>query len=196
MFTELQIKSAIRVVSLLAVIGFVVGLGLFINAKIDTAYQKGLKDKQSEWTAASLREANRQLGIEAKQAEATTTVVTKYVDRVKIVRVKADTIVKEVPLYVTQADDEHCLVPDSFGMLWNKANGSAEIPVPESAGDADAPSNRPGLVQAEAPRASDITLSDVARQHIAESEYTLTLEQQVIGLQEWIRSMQKEANTP
>ncbi len=57
-----------------------------------------------------------------QQAEITERVVTKYVDRIQVVKQKGETIIKQVPKYIYPTDDDNCSIPDSFGVLWNKAN--------------------------------------------------------------------------
>lgn len=57
-----------------------------------------------------------------KQDKVTIKVVTKYVDRVQVIREKAKTIIEKVPVYVTAENDAACVIPDSFISLWNYAN--------------------------------------------------------------------------
>ena len=128
-----------------------------------------------------------------KQQEVTTKVVTKYIDRVVTVKEKGETLVREVPIYVSEVDDAGCTIPVGFGRLWNKAN-STDLPVPESAGRADAAASWISELSAEAQK-SGLSLSDVATQHIVESQYTLELEQRLSALQEWVREQRKLAET-
>ena len=72
------------------------------------------------------REIERQqqeiLAATVKQQEATVKTVTEYVDKVKVVRQKGETIIKEVPVYITKDVDSGCIIPNSFGLLWNTSN--------------------------------------------------------------------------
>lgn len=145
---------------------------------------------------ANLGLSEQLLALKGKQAEVTTKVVTQYIDRVQTIKVKGDTIIKEVPTYVTEVDNARCPIPVSFGMLWNEANNAGnEVPVPEPASRTDAAAAWIGDLSAEA-KASGISLSDVATQHIVESQYTLDLEQRLSALQEWVREQRKLAETP
>lgn len=134
--------------------------------------------------------------LEAQQTKVTTQVVTKYVDRVKVIHQKAATIIQEVPKYVTQADNQRCTVPHGFVKLWDMSNaGSSESYVPETTGAPD--EGTPGTVNIQVEEIpSDVTLSDIARQHAAESEYTLSVEEQLRALQEWVREQEKLSLTP
>lgn len=154
-----------------------------------------LKD-QVALQKANLALSEQLLALKGKQAEVTTKVVTKYLDRVQTIKVKGETIIKEVPTYVTEVDNAHCTVPGSFGVLWNEANNAGnEVPVPESASGTDAAAAWIGDLSAEA-KASGISLSDIATQHVVESQYTLDLEQRLGALQEWVREQRKLAETP
>jgi len=57
-----------------------------------------------------------------KQQQASVKTVTEYVDKVKVVRQKGETIIKEVPVYITKDVDGGCIIPNSFGLLWNSSN--------------------------------------------------------------------------
>lgn len=62
--------------------------------------------------------------------------VIRYVDRVETIRLKGDTIIKEVPRYVTVAADAACTVPAGFVRLHDAAATGAMLdPHP---GDPDA----------------------------------------------------------
>lgn len=70
-------------------------------------------------------------------------VVTKYVDRVQVVKEHGKTIIKEVPVYVSKASDAACIVPVGFERLHDAA-GANVPPVPDPAGRSnDAPSGIP-----------------------------------------------------
>ncbi|VVD78509.1 hypothetical protein [Pandoraea fibrosis] len=62
-------------------------------------------------------------------------VITKYVDRVREIRVKGDTIIQKVPVYVTAEADAACTVPVGFVRLHDAAAGNTP---PDNPGDADA----------------------------------------------------------
>lgn len=97
-------------------------------------------------------------------------VVTQYVDRIKIVREKAQTIIREVPVYVTAANDAACPVNNGFVSLWNHAN-SGTVPGAPTGADAET---------------SGVRLSEIATQHAREAEYCRGVETQLSSLQEWV----------
>lgn len=130
-------------------------------------YEQGRVDLLAEQAAA---EAN----LEEAQEEVTERVVTVYRDRIQIVREKGDTIIKEVPVYVTDKDDAACTINSGFVRLWNDANKGE---VSESSAGADA-----------AP--SGVVLSDVATQKATEAKLCRETEQRLISLQEWVREQQ------
>ena len=57
-----------------------------------------------------------------KQQQSSVKTVTEYVDKVKVVRQKGETVIKEVPVYITKDVDSGCTIPNSFGLLWNSSN--------------------------------------------------------------------------
>lgn len=72
-------------------------------------------------------------------------VVTQYVDRERIVYKQADTIIKQVPVYITPEADDQCAVPDGFVRVHDAAARGISL---------DAASGTPN---ATAPRASTAT---------------------------------------
>ncbi|QRM24279.1 hypothetical protein [Burkholderia pseudomallei] len=104
-------------------------------------------------------------------------IVTQYVDRVRIVREKGDTIIKEVPVYVDREADRACVVPLGFVRVHDAA--AANVPV----GD-------PGSTDA---AAAGIALSAVAA--TVAGNYTTCHEnaEQLIALQARVRDIEQEA---
>lgn len=64
----------------------------------------------------------------AASSTATTQIVTKTVDRVVEVKVKGDTIVQKVPVYVTQKADAACVVPLGAVSVLNAAAANVLLP--------------------------------------------------------------------
>ena len=60
---------------------------------------KGAGHVQARWDAVVQQQTLQAIAIRERQAQATVKVVTQYVDRVRVVREKGDTIIKEVPVY-------------------------------------------------------------------------------------------------
>ena len=69
-------------------------------ALVGFGWIKGASHVQAQWDAAIQQQALQAAAVRERQAQATVKVVTEYVDRVRVVREKGDTIIKEVPVYV------------------------------------------------------------------------------------------------
>lgn len=130
-----------------------------------------------DWEAAKAKQQARVEAVKTAQAVATVEVVTKYVDRVKVVRERGVTITKEVPVYVTKEADAHCTVPAGFVSLHDAA---ARGGVPEPPGGSDA-----------AP--SGIALSAVAGTVADNYGRCHEVAAQLEGLQGWVRAQQEAA---
>ena len=119
----------------------------------------------AEKTAAGLRE-------QLKNAKGATVTVTQYVDRERVIRLKGDTIIKEVPRYVSAQADAACVIPGGFVRLHDAAAAGT---VPDSsAGDVDA-----------AP--SGVALSTVAGTVTANYTDSLANSEQLSTLQQVLR---------
>ena len=139
---------------------------------------EGAAHVQAKWDADVVKQSLTVARVETAQAQASVQVVTKYVDRVKIVRQAGETIIKEVPVYVPAQADAACLVNRGFVRLHDAA---AHGVVPESAGDSDA-----------AP--AGVALSAVAGA-VAEN-YTACRAnaEQLSALQSWILQMKESSD--
>ena len=116
------------------------------------AYSHGLGVKQKEWDLAESKRQEQVQEVKIVQGEETVKVVTEYVDRVKVVKVKGDTIIKEIPKYVTVQDDSRCgPFGPGFVELWNAANQNR---LPDPARSADARAGGPEEGKAEGQSAS------------------------------------------
>ncbi|MDN4572673.1 hypothetical protein DBB29_03000 [Pandoraea cepalis] len=98
-----------------------------------TVQQLRVNDAEARATAAESKAA--QLGADLSDARANTKVVTQYVDRLREIRVKGDTIIQKVPVYVTKEADAACTVPVGFVRLHDAAAANLQ---PGDPGDADA----------------------------------------------------------
>ena len=115
-----------RAVAIVVLLAVVAGLSWWAtdsnNAAVDRA------DK-AETTAGELR-------TQLNNAKAATVTVTQYVDRERVISLKGDTIIKEVPRYVPAQADAACVVPRGFVRLHDAA-AAGTVPDPDT-GDADA----------------------------------------------------------
>jgi hypothetical protein len=133
-----------------------IGIGLAIH-------HHGAQGVRAEWQAEKDRQTAAVATVQVKQAEAVVQVVTKYVDRVSIVREQGETIIKEVPVYVPS---DSCPMPGGFRLLHDAAT-RGEPPDP------------PGV-----PDASPVAAQDVAAT-VADNYKTCRLNaEQVIALQD------------
>lgn len=94
----------------------------------------GRAQVQGAWDKVKLEAEASVAKVQAEQAKETVKVVTEYVDRVKVVKVKGDTIIKEVPVYVTQEADSNCTINRGFVELHDAA---ANNRLPIAAGNLD-----------------------------------------------------------
>lgn len=97
---------------------------------------KGAQSVRDDWDDQIAEQMQKTASVIVKQADATVQVVTKHVDRIKVIREQGETIVKEIPVYVTREDDARCVIPPDFVRLHNDAASGA---VPRAAGDAHDP---------------------------------------------------------
>ena len=139
-------------------------------ALIGFGWVKGTGHVQARWDAAVQQQTLQATAIRERQALATVKVVTEYVDRIRIVREKGDTIVKEVPVYVPVQADAACTINRGFVRLHDAA---AEGRMPEPARDADAP-------------AAGIALSAVARAVATNYQTCHENAEQLRALQAWV----------
>ena len=65
---------------------------------------------------------------EVVAAEITPEVITKYIDRVKIVEGKTHEIIKKVPVYITKESDDKCTINNGFVSLHNSSASQTKIP--------------------------------------------------------------------
>ena len=138
------------------------------------SYHLGASRVQTKWDAEKSRVAIATAKTEVAQAQVTTRVVTQYVDRVKTVRERGQTIVNEVPIYVPS--DSACDLPAGFRLLHDAAAG--ELPVP--AGTADAASVSAQTVAA--------TVAENYATHHATAG-------QLEALQQWVREQAAVSST-
>ena len=149
-------------------------LDLLAAALIRFGWIKGAGHVQAQWDAAVQQQTLQAAVDRERQAQTTVKVVTQYVDRVRVVREKGDTIIKEIPVYVPFQADAACTINRGFVRLHDAAAASE---LPEPARDADA-------------AAAGIALSAVAGTVAANYQTCHENAEQLRALQEWIREIQ------
>jgi hypothetical protein len=83
---------------------------------------------QAEW---QLKVKQMEVEIAKKELEAehiSHEVITKYVDRVKIVEGKTHEIIKKVPVYITKESDDKCIINNGFVSVFNASANQTDVP--------------------------------------------------------------------
>jgi hypothetical protein len=142
-------------------------------ALVGFGWIKGASHVRAQWDAAIQQQALKTAAIRERQAQATVKVITQYVDRIRVVREKGDTIFKEVPVYVPVQADAACSINRGFVRLHDAAVAGE---LPEPARDADA-------------AATGIALSAVAGTVAANYQTCHENAEQLRALQAWVSEM-------
>ena len=88
-----------------------------------------MKFKDLEVKSAKLEKENARL--ESQGEKITVEYVTKYVDRIKIVKEKGNEILVKVPVYITEKSDAGCVINHGFRVLHDSAaTNTPEVPDP------------------------------------------------------------------
>jgi hypothetical protein len=90
-------------------------------ALVGFGWVRGAGYVQAQWDAAVQKQTLQAAAIRERQAQGTVKVVTQYVDRVRVVCEKGDTIIKEVPVYVPVQADAACTINRGFVRLHDAA---------------------------------------------------------------------------
>lgn len=91
-------------------------LALYAFGRFDGTRIEGAKHQ--EYIAA---QATKALRITKAQQKVVIQTEIEYRDRIKTIYVKGDVIEKKVPVYVTQADNDRCIIPSGFVRLYDAA---------------------------------------------------------------------------
>jgi hypothetical protein len=151
-----------------ALIGVVLGA-----ACVAGGYVQGSAHVTAKWNAQKAATAAAVATVQAKQADVTTQVVTKYVDRVQVVREQGKTITQQVTKYVPLSAPA---LPYGFRVLHDAA--ATGMPLPDSAIGLDGP----------AVAAADAASTVVANYTDCRAEY-----EKLKSLQDWVQSEQAAA---
>lgn len=142
-------------------------------ALVGFGWIKGASHVQVQWDAAIKQKDLQTAAARERQAQAIVKFVTQYVDRVRVIREKGDTIFKEVPVYVPIQADAACTINRGFVRLHDAA-AAGELPEPTR--DADE-------------AAAGIALSAVAGTVAANYQTCHENVEQLKALQLWIRQI-------
>lgn len=126
---------------------------------------------QSGYDARASMDAKALVHAHKQQVVIDTRVVTQWKVRTKVIRERAATIIKKVPVYVTPADNSRCVINLGFVRLWNDANRMS-VPAPATSADE---------------AASAVKLTDVATEHAREAGICHANDAQLRALQSWVK---------
>ena len=59
--------------------------------------------------------------LEQEEKNINSVVDTVYVDRIKYIEKKGETVIKHVPVYISNTDDSQCTLPESAIILYNES---------------------------------------------------------------------------
>lgn len=137
-----------------------------IGALIFSIYMIGGIANEETWQKKVLQQQAEIALLKQKEAEVTTKVITKYIDKVTVVKETNNAISK----YVTSEADSKCGLPNSFSVLHDAA---AKNELPDATGATDA-------------KTSDIKLSEATSTIIANYGICYQNAEQLKSLQEWV----------
>lgn len=135
-----------------------------------TRFEAGQADIQAEWNASVERGKKEVERLKSEASKITVKVETKYVDRIKEVKVRGETIVKQVPVYVPAGLPE---LPGSIRVFIDAASQGI-LPDPSQTSDAAA-----------------IPIEDLASSVAENYTQCLATSEQLRGLQEWVNEQHK-----
>lgn len=135
-----------------------------------TRYNAGQADVQAKWDKATERGKAEVARLKSEAGKVTVRVETKYIDRVKTIREKGETIVQKVPVYISRDLPE---LPGAWRWLHDHA---AEGSLPGASVPADA---------------APVAPQDAASTVTANYAICLANAEQLRGLQEWVREQKR-----
>lgn len=148
-------------------------LPALVVALVGFGWIKGAGHVQAQWDAAVQQQILQATVVREQQAQASAKVVTQYVDRIRVIQQKGETIIKEVPVYVPVQADAACTINRGFVRLHDAA---AAGELPEPARDADEAAAR-------------VALSAVAGTVTTNYQTCHENAEQLKALQTWVREM-------
>ena len=143
---------------------------LFID---NGGYQRG----KAELTEYIAKQATATLAAQKVVEKIVTRTEIEYRDRIRVIKEKGDTVVREVPIYVTKEDDSACELRAGFVRVHDAAAAGAGAPGGATESDRTA---------------GGVALSE-ALSVVADNYKTCRIwREQVIGWQEYYRSLQAQ----
>lgn len=149
-------------------------IGVFLIGLAAGGYFKGRSDVQIKWDLAKAETEKEIAELKAKEAEITIKTITKYVDRIKVVKEKGEEVIKYVDKYITVKEDLKYPLPNNFVELHDAA---AKNVVPDATRAADENPSR-------------VKISTATRTIAGNYNTCNEVREQLISLQDWIRQQQ------
>lgn len=171
-FVALVAATFFKVIPFIGKYALPIQLLSFVSLLISVFLCGGLANEAS-WQLKVAKTNAEIAELKAKSEKVSTKVVTKYIDRIQVVKQKGNEIVK----YINKESDAKCELPNSFVVLHDAA---AKNELPDSTRATDA-------------RASDIKLSDATTTVVQNYGTCWEIREQLKALQEWV-SEQKKLN--
>lgn len=142
-------------------------------------YNKGKRVKGEEHLVYVAEQAQRTIKVAKAQQVVVTQTQIKYVDRIKTVYAKGETIEKQVPIYVTSADAVRFAVNAGFVRLYDAA-WSGDDPGPATDSDRES---------------AGISLAQVAEVDVSNATSCRAWREVALGLREHYQRLQSATNT-
>ena len=172
-FIALLLASFVKSIPIIGKYAIPIQAISFIVLVISVFFCGGLSNEAS-WQL-KVAKANVEIAeLKVKSEQVNTKILTKYIDRIQVIKEKGDVIIKEVPKYITKESDAKCDIPNSFVMLHDAA-AKNELPDPTR-------SLNEGT--------STIKLSTTTETIIGNYGISNQNSEQLKALQEWIRAQQ------
>jgi hypothetical protein len=171
-FVALVAATFLKVIPFIGKYAIPIQLLSFVTLLISIFLCGGLANEAS-WQLKVAKTNAEIAELKAKSEKVSTKVVTKYIDRIQVVKEKGNEIVK----YVNKESDSKCELPNSFVVLHDAA-AKNELPDPTRASNAGA---------------SDVKLSGATTTIVQNYGTCWEIREQLKALQEWV-SEQKKLN--
>lgn len=171
-FVALVAATFLKVIPFIGKYAIPIQLLSFVTLLISIFLCGGLANEAS-WQLKVAKTNAEIAELKAKSEKVSTKVVTKYIDRIQVVKEKGNEIVK----YVNKESDSKCELPNSFVVLHDAA-AKNELPDPARASNAGA---------------SDVKLSRATTTIVENYGTCWEIREQLKALQEWV-SEQKKLN--
>ena len=140
-------------------------------ALVFSIYMCGGIANEADWREKVLKQQAEIAQLKQKEAEVSTKVVTKYIDKITIVKEKNNEIAK----YINQSADAKCQLPVSFSVLHDAA-AKNELPDPTRGIDETS---------------SGVNLSTVTRTVTENYEKYHQVRNELTSLQDWVKKQQE-----